>query len=167
MNPEGKALNIPLLKGRTAAGHRKMLDNLSSLKKTTSSSYARTMGHTRACCVPRDSWSLRPAREPWLSCTAKHTRDPSNLKGDQPCRERKLWTFLVFCQDGSCLMPSVGIFCGNVSRCPRKDRGNATLLSTWAGAGAMPSWAHGVLSLFKRQILKITFAFPLHIPKGG
>lgn len=33
INPEGKPLDISLLKSWIAAGHRKMLDNLSSLTK--------------------------------------------------------------------------------------------------------------------------------------
>lgn len=51
-SPVRRSLNFSLPKGWTAAGHRNMLDNLSSLKTQHCPLIHTMMGRTRACCYP-------------------------------------------------------------------------------------------------------------------
>lgn len=78
-SPVGKSLNFSLPKGWTAAGHRNMLDNLSSLKKQHCPLMHTMMGRTRACYVIQENQSLRQTQSYGFLGTASQTNDQYQL----------------------------------------------------------------------------------------
>lgn len=89
INPEGKPLDISLLKSWIAAGHRKMLDNLSSLTKQPCPLCTHDGTHTGMLCYPGEPKPQEDTRARFL-CTAGTPVIHGNAKGNQLYLEIKL-----------------------------------------------------------------------------
>lgn len=97
MNPEGEPLTISLLKG-----HRKTLDNLSSLRKQPFLVCTHDGTHTGMLCYP-ESRSLRRLKSQVVVNSQAHPWP----EGNQIYLEVELGTSLASCPHGLCLTPPV------------------------------------------------------------